>query len=234
MKWVVPKLWKDGECFIIGGGSSITKVFNIPQAITKKVLEGSESPSIYSPYFSPIYNKHVIGVNAAYKLGDWMDFVFFGDHKFFLQHKTPLLYYPGVKVSCHNKFASKEYYPSIKYLERDHHKSKGISTNPKTVSWNGNSGAAAISLAYHLGVKRITLLGFDMKLIENKQHWHSEYRKGGSGNVKGSMIKLPFNGHLKGFADIARHAKKLGIEILNCSPDSSITELKKVKLEDVL
>jgi len=96
------------------------------------------------------------------------------------------------------------------------------------VAWNQNSGAAAISVAVHAGAKRIFLLGFDMKLKADAQHWHSEYRTAG---VKARA--LPFNRHLQGFPFIAADAKRLGVEIFNVCPESAIPDFKKVTLKEV-
>jgi hypothetical protein len=122
----------------------------------------------------------------------------------------------------------------FKYLAKDTSHTKGISDNPKMVSWNGNSGAAAISLAVHTGAKRIILLGFDMKLSSSKtQHWHNLYGRGVIQDNK-KLMKLPFDRHLRGFADIAKDAKRMGIEILNCCPDSAIKEFPRYSLKELI
>ncbi|HDY87129.1 MAG TPA: class I SAM-dependent methyltransferase [bacterium] len=232
MNWRVPRMWEGGECWIIGGGPSMTEQFNIPNEVVQVVLEGKELPSIYSPYLSQIHGKHVIGVNAAYLIGDWIDMVFFGDGKWFLENRERLAKFPGLKVSCHPK-ASKYNNEHIKYLPRDKEHGKGISSHSGKVSWNGNSGAAAISVAANAGVKRIILVGFDMKLDENfKQHWHGLY---GTANRKVTDgRKLPFHRHLVGFSAIAQDARKRGIEILNACPDSTIKEFPKLSVEEIL
>jgi hypothetical protein len=51
-----PKIWEDGAVFIIGGGTSINDID-----------------------FGPIQHYRFIGVNNAYKMGDWVDICWFGD-----------------------------------------------------------------------------------------------------------------------------------------------------------
>jgi len=220
--WKVPKVWEGGECWIIGGGPSVTKQFNIPGDIVQRVLSKELPPSAYSLYLKPIHDKHVIGVNAAFLIGDWIDMVFFGDKGWFLMNRVQLAKFPGMKVTCHPKFASNEFASErIKYLQRDKDHGKGISPNKGKVCWNGNSGAAAISVAVNAGAKRIILLGFDMKLGDNdKQHWHGLY--GTANRRKVEPKSLPFSRHLHGFPIIARDAKERGVEIINASPDSAI------------
>jgi hypothetical protein len=234
--WQVPRLWEGGECWILGGGPSVTDQFNIPKKVVQDVIEGKTSPNSYSPYMSSIHEKHVIGINMSYKIGEWIDIVFFGDNGFFIREKKGLSEFPGLKVSSHPQV---EKYTWVKYCGRDTQHAKGISANPKMVSWNGNSGAAAISLAVHLGVKKIILVGFDMKLDDSgKQHWHDLYhrleflksdqfgKKPGTG--------LPFNRHLLGFPEIAKDAKRMGVTIINANPDSAVQEFQKVNVRDLI
>jgi hypothetical protein len=231
MTWQVPRIWEGGDVWIIGGGPSVTKQFNIPDNIVKSVLSGSSSPNVYSSYMSALHEKHVIGINVAYLIGDWIDMVFFGDGSFFTAHKRRLAEFPKLKVSCDPVTND---IPWVKYLARDKEHQRGISSNPKTVSWNNNSGAAAISVAANAGAKRIILLGFDMKLDNhNVQHWHDLYGKGEIKDVR-KLQKLPFERHLRGFQIIKVDAVNRGIEILNASPDSAIDQFPKYKLSDLL
>lgn len=233
MNWKVPKIWEGGDVWILGGGPSVFTQFNIPKEVVDNVLSGTSPPSVYSPYMSAIHDKHVIGVNVAYLIGDWIDMVFFGDSGFFLSHRTRLAQFHGLKVTCHSG-ASKETW--IKFLGRDGRKPRGISSAPNLVSWNGNSGAAAVSVAAHAGAKRIILLGFDMSLNgDNRQHWHNLYGRGviNVGDER-KRRKLPFERHLRGFEDIARDAQAMGIEILNASPTSAITQFRKLTVKEIL
>ena len=239
MRWKVPRIWEGGDVWILGGGPSVTKQFGIPEEVVQSVMNGTSSPSVYSSYMEQIYDKHVIGINVAYLIGEWIDMVFFGDNKFFLNHKERLAVWPGLKVSC---YAGIDKYDWVKYLPRDARKRQGISSDPTTVAWNCNSGAAAISVAVNAGAKRIFLLGFDMNLGDTgKQHWHTLYKsktpvqplKPHKGVVP-KVRHLPFERHLRGFPAIARDAKLRGVEIINVCPTSAVTVFPRVNLKDVL
>jgi hypothetical protein len=232
MGWKVPRIWDGGEVWIIGGGPSLPKQFNIPDEIVRKVFAGEAPLNTYSNYMTPLHKKHVIGVNVAYLLGNWVDMVFFGDSGFFLKHLHGLARYSGIRITCHSDVKK---YDWVKFMARDR-KAHGLSSSPEMICWNNNSGAASINVAVHTGAKRIILVGFDMKLsTDAHQHWHNAYGKGAI-NMKDArkMMKLPFQRHLRGFPDIARDAKKLGIEILNASPDSAIQDFKKVTVKELL
>ena len=226
--WVMPPVWEGGECWIIGGGLSMPRQFNIPEDVIQAVSTGKAEPSAYSPYMKGIHKKHIIGVNMAFKIGDWIDICFFGDRNFFNRVKYELSEFPGLKISCRSKFNPAFEIPGVKLMSREHRKTLyGIGTIPGHVRWNGNSGGAAINIAAHAGVKRIILLGFDMKNEGKTTHWHFLY---GQKNLK----TLPYDKHLICFPYIARDAKHLGIEIINANPDSAINCFKKVPLKELL
>ena len=226
--WKVPPIWKGSECWVIGGGTSAPRQFGVPEDIVKKVMKREIDPEAYSPYFKPIHDKHIIGINNAYQIGDWIDVVFFGDCSWYLVHRKKLANFPGLKITSCPQYStrSKEESEGVKYLARDKANSKGISPHPTAVSWNGNSGCAAISLAVHLGVKRIILLGFDMFIDADKfSHWHGSH---------GAKRSPPFHRHKKGFAKIDEDVKRLGIQIINASPDSTIVEFPKMSVDEIL
>jgi GT2 family glycosyltransferase len=232
MYWSVPKIWEGGCVWIIGGGPSIQTLFNIPEDVVRKVKDGELQETAYSPYMKAIHNEHIIGINAAFLMGKWIDVVFFGDSKFFLKFRNQLKDFNRLKVSC-AQAALKHHW--IHSLRRDRKKKKGISTDPTSVSWCGNSGCAAISMAYNAGVKRVFLLGFDMKLGDDRsQHWHSQYKEVRTSKNPLERKNLPFNKHLPAFPMIARDAERLGLEIYNVSPDSVIDVFPKITLERAL
>ena len=232
--WTAPKMWEGGECWVIGGGPSMAVEFGIPKDVVAGVLSEELSISSYSPFLSPIHDKHVIGVNAAFLLGSWIDVVFFGDGGFYFLNKVKLDKYPKVKVTCNPNMRNKHNVHDVKYIDRDNRHLMGLSTDPRYLSWNLNSGAAAINLAYHFGVKTVYLLGFDMQVgEEGYQHWHRLYQKI-PGKPRRDPKQYPFERHLKSFPMIANDAKRLGLEIINVSPNSRIENFKRVKLSDVL
>jgi len=228
MIWQVPNIWEGGDVFILGGGPSVIKQFDIPDKLYQGVLKKTLSPNVFSPYLSSLHNKHVIGINVAYHIGTWIDWIFFGDNSFFLEHRTNLQKFPGLKICSHDVVSRCNW---VKYVPRNKRR-LGISKDPTTVCWNNNSGTAAISIAANAGAKRIILLGFDMKIENNKQHWHNQY------NLIERQAKKPtippFHSHLQGFPQIAIDAKDRGIEIINCSPDSAITQFPKCNVKDIL
>lgn len=238
--WQVPRIWEDSEVWILGGGPSLIKCFEIPDDVVASVRNRKATIEVYSPYLATIHSKHVIGINVAYQFGNWVDICFFGDTDFFNNNRGGLSNFRKLVVTCDRKVAEKNL-SWVKYLSHEpdlstgNKKKIGISTNPSMVCWNRNSGAAAISLAAWTGVKRIILVGFDMTLdLTNKeQHFHNNYREIG----KSALLKqeqLPFTKHLESWGAIKRDADNMGIEILNTSLDSAIKEIPKVHIKELL
>jgi len=231
--WKVPPLWGNDSCWIIGGGPSILKQFNVPDDIAQAIQKREVPLNTLSKYMAQIHNDHCIGVNTAYSIGTWIDFNFFGDFSWYLAHEEKLHKHPGTPVSCNARFEHSYY--GVKYLRKE--KRFGLSNKNGFVCWNGNSGGAAINLALHLGVKEIRLLGFDMDVGANQYtHWHGYHEELAALQPKGTPrkgTKLPYERHLRCFSRIAEDAKRFNIRILNCNPDSKITEFEKVSLEEL-
>jgi hypothetical protein len=230
MIWQAPEIW-DGDCFVIGGGHSITKTFDVSDALIPLHQEDFvEFGNYLKPYLK---DKHIIGVNLSAFLGDWVDVAYWGDSDTYLQYKSWYDNFSGLKVSSAGKFAGNKY-KSIKFLEKNHE--KGLCTNRKSLTWAGfNSGAAAINLGYCLGAKRIFMLGFDMySLPDGRVHWHAGYpdkkenftnKDLAMGKVpRRSKVQPPYKRQINGFGPVSEEAKKLGLEIINLSPGSKIKE----------
>jgi hypothetical protein len=231
--WKVPNMWEGGECWIIGGGPSMPRQFGVPEDVIAKVLSKELPVSAYSPFLSHIHDQHTIGINAAFLLGDWIDIVFFGDGQFYFSNRRALDARLKLKVCCH-KDLIKKHAKGIRFMSQDRFKQFGISEKNGQVVWNLNSGVAAISLAYQLGVKRVYLLGFDMTLDEDdRQHWHSHYSADPI-NTKRKKEGLPFGRHLMCFDAVKRDADRLGLEIINVSPESKIKQFERVALKDII
>lgn len=214
--WALPSLWKNQTAYILGGGPSL---LGMDYCLgLEKLLE----------------NKRVIGVNNAFKFGSWIDACWFGDAKWFDWNFKELAKFSGLKVTCNPKFLTKKEFDKHHILVMGRGKSNGIEKKAGYVAWNRSSGASAINFAYHLGVKRIVLLGFDMHSSNgngNVNHnWHKEH--------KGVSVKNPnFNPYerfLKPFKQIKEEADVLGLEILNATVESALTVFPMVNIKDVV
>lgn len=97
----------------------------------------------------------------------------------------------------------------------------------KDLHVNGNSGFGAINLAYLFGARRILLLGFDMREVGGRKHWHIDH-------PKPCVQNMPFKEWLFKSVALARDLEKEGCEVINCCLDSALTVFKKMPLEEAL
>lgn len=238
---LTPNRWEGEDVFIIGGGPSILHQFGIPDDLAERALSGEAVEAEVGAYMAPhLYGRPVVSVNNAYTLGDWVDVAFFGERHWFRKHEQALLDHPAQKIHCDQLL---EDYKGLTFLPKDPYKRHGISSMPDRVCWNLNSGAAAISVAYHLGAARVILLGFDMDLTQDGQgrsHWHGRhYEMGGHAELqdveKYKRSKYSnFGRHLRAFPAIAADAEALGMPVINSNPDSRIVDLPKIPLSEII
>lgn len=207
--WTVPRVWEGSTVFVIGGG-----------------------PSVGDHDLTTLHHQRVVGVNNAYQLGEWVDFVFFGDKKWWKWHYKELTKWPKLIVT--NIPPDKLSVPNR--VKRTQRRSSGWSVKQDVVSWNGNSGFAAINFAGLLGARRIVLIGFDMTSKASDKglqyHWHPEH----PAPVHLRTSEDDFVRFMGNVDHIVNGARKNGIELLNASLISAIPDEKipKIDLQEFL
>jgi len=153
--WNITPIWKDKECFIIGGGYSLKKS---------------------SFDWNLLKSEYTIGCNDAFQLGVSICKVcIFGDKKWFLGdttrklagHQKQLELFTGMVFTNLPKLL----HTDISWLNTLKRSGRGLHTD--CLGWNQNTGFAAINLALLFGCSAIYLLGFDMKMIDGKHNWHN-------------------------------------------------------------
>lgn len=144
--WTPIEAWKDEDCYIIGGG-----------------------PSLSTFDWRLLLGHNTIGCNSAFRLGPAVvSYCIFGDVDFFSMplNRKELEAFPNpVVTACPALYRNET--PWLKQMKRA---PRGLHTN--ALGWNGCTGAMAINLALLLGARRIFLLGFDMKLDGTRNNWH--------------------------------------------------------------
>ena len=106
----------------------------------------------------------------------------------------------------------------------------GIEEDPSGLRHGSNSGYQAINLAYHLGCKEIYLLGYDMRVDGQRMHWNDrpERQQPAIFAQQLQRIMLPC------FNSLAPELKRLGVRVVNCTPDSMLRVFPYEKLSSVL
>jgi len=103
----------------------------------------------------------------------------------------------------------------------------GFDPDPRCIRTGGNSGYQAVHVAAHAGAGRILLCGFDMH--GPGEHWHGAHPAG----LRETTV-CTFSSWVERFASIAEPLRARGIEVLNCTPGSSLTCFPTADLEDAL
>lgn len=90
-----------------------------------------------------------------------------------------------------------------------------------------SSGHSAISLAIVMGAARVVLVGYDMRVVAGREHFHSDYQGGRD-------LTIYEKEFVPAFASWDEAARNTGVEILNATDGSAIKEFKFVRLKDML
>lgn len=89
----------------------------------------------------------------------------------------------------------------------------GLSPDPTYLHTGMNSGYQAIGLAYWLGVRFVTLLGFDFCTGPNGiKHWHGNHPKG-----LGQGVPSRYPTWVRAMGQMAEDLKRERVEVINAS-----------------
>ena len=91
-----------------------------------------------------------------------------------------------------------------------------------------SSGHTAVALAIALGAARVVMLGYDMRVVGGREHHHDEY----TGTPRD--LGLYANEFAPGFAGWREAAEASGVDIVNATPGSAVTEFRFADLDDLL
>ena len=191
-------------------------------------------------------NCRVFTINNAYQKVPWTD-VHLSCNGNWWQ-----MYYPRSEtlrnIPCH-KYT---WYPelaekfNIKYIGAI--EKTGLSTDPRIIHINHGSGPMCINLALHYGIKRLLLIGHDMKYAPDynpkncesgstPRHFFSEYPEPLQHwpSVKVGLSKPGvLDGLIEVYDKMVPQLKTLEMEIINCTPDSALTSFPMSTLEKEL
>ena len=195
----VKPIWKGETVFIVGGGPSLSKFdFNL------------------------LKRKNVITINKSVRSCPWAKILYWTDSRVYSWLKEDIEKFKG------DKYTIKPFNTPLDIKVLKNTGTSGLELDPSGIRHGNNSGFAAINLAYHLGVKRIVLLGFDMGNMGAKGHYHEGYPVLITANKTYEERMLPT------FDSLVQPLKENGIEIINASMVSKIKCFRKMPIEKAL
>jgi hypothetical protein len=196
----------------------------------------ASGPSMTQAIADKVKGRKAIVVNSTCPLVPWADVLFFTDNGWYETHREIVKNWPGIVV-CLSRLAKRE------MPERVHRiKCEGAPPYPPrrggkyycfpdlpAVQQGRTSGHTAVGLAIGMGAKRVVLCGYDMQLVNGREHHHTN--EPGYTGPRDLAIYAHF---ATGFDGWQAAAVASGVEILNATTDSACKEFPFVRLEDVL
>jgi len=180
-------------------------------------------PSLKNFDFRLLIGSRTIAINKAIFFHTEADVLYWTDVRFYTWYKNEIDNYKGLKFALK---ASGQYTNDIKVLKKG--KTYGLETDTQTLAHGNNSGYAAINLAYHLGARRIVLLGFDMMSNGKDSHFHDGYP------TRAPDDKMYQDKFIPGFDQLKTELNSSGVTVMNASPYSKLTIFPKITIEQAL
>lgn len=84
-----------------------------------------------------------------------------------------------------------------------------------------------MNLAYHFGVAKMLLLGYDMQKTGGKAHWFGDH-------PPGLNVPSPLKEFAARFDALASDLQNDGIEVVNCSTETALTCFRRASIYEEL
>jgi hypothetical protein len=179
-------------------------------------------PSLAAFDVERLHGRVVIAVNASLYICPWADLFYFTDHNFWTDHRAVIDAFSGMIVTA-DRHAKAEQPERLRRIE-------GLTqpdfTHENPLKFGRTSGHTAISLAIAMGAARVVLLGFDMRRVDGRSHWHDYYP-----SQDDKLFSHDFLIHFRGWNEAALRA---GVDVVNCTSGSALEEFRKAQLDDIL
>lgn len=205
--WTPEPWWKGEQVFVLASGPSLT------QEVCDKIR-----------------GRKVIVVNVSFKLAPWAPVWYFTDSCIYERYREEVKAWPGEVITM-SRTAKRELNKRVKRVKGEGDPAFPFVAFPPlghhAIRQGRSSGHTAVSLAVALGAKQTVLLGFDMRIVDGCEHHHREY-------IGPRDHELYAREFVPGFTGWNAAALKSGVEILNCTPGSAVTEFPFADLDRVL
>lgn len=200
--WSVPPEWLGETCIILGGGPSLANV---------------DMPAVRDSGF------RAICVNDAFMWAPWADLLYFCDMEWWdARGRQVREVFHGRLVTLENEITS------VKRLRNTGE--RGLETDPAGLRHGSNSGYQAINLAFHLGVSRIVLLGYDLRVHGDRLHAIEGHRR----QDAVTFDRLLKDVMLPNFESLVEPLAAAGVEVVNVTPGSRLRCWPMIDLRDAL
>ncbi len=162
-----------------------------------------------------------IAINDTYRLAPWADMLYACDANWWRHHAEDALKFAGLKVTCDDDHVS---FDAVLHLKQTG--DSGFDPDPSCIRTGNNSGYQALHVAIHAGARRVLLCGFDMQ----GGHWFGSHPEGLTDAVPDVHRKF----FIPEFETLAPMLPSLGVEVVNCTPNSALRCFQMGNLDDEL
>jgi len=173
---------------------------------------------------------HVAVINESYRLAPWADVLYACDHHWWI-HVKGAKNFSGIKIT-QDEIAIR-HFPELKKVSVKKDKASIVHEllmdKAGEVGGGGHSGFQMINLSVQFGATGILLIGFDMCGDPNKPHWHGRHAP-----PMNNPIEVNFKNWRKYLADAKPKLEALGIDMVNCSPISTLQDYPKMTVDEAL
>lgn len=163
-----------------------------------------------------------IAINATYRKALWADCLYGADFTWW-QSVNFAPEFSGKKYGIHS-YDTDAMPPDIWVLANTG--MTGLETIPGGLRTGKNSGYQAINLAFHLGATKIVLLGYDMQDGPNGETNHHEPHVVPWGHDYAEWLTC--------FRSLVEPLREAGIDVVNCSSRTALTQWPCRPLTEVL
>jgi len=179
-------------------------------------------PSLDDGQISHIKGKaKTIGINDAYRIAPWINVLYACDLKWWLWHREETLELTCLKITPDKEAATR--FKDLTYISGHH--GEGLAAKPDQVVYGKNSGYQALNVAVHTGAKRIILIGFDQRFPKNRSHWFGDHP---------DKVRSVYSNWRGNWESVVEPLKKLGVEVINCTPKSALTVFPMAELKQTI
>lgn len=206
--WPIPRDWEGDTVAIFGGGPSLSLA---------QVLQCKEA------------GVRLVTINNSYTLAPFADMHYFCDGRWFKQHEEVMLKTCEGEIVTLDENIGRQYADRVRCVQnigfdRDKPEQTDIPPAPHQIRHGHNGGYQVLQIVAKRGVKRIILLGYDMRAIGNVSHWH------GNHGFRIADLNVYANLMIPAIRTIAPHLEARGIQVINATPGSALDCFEKMDL----
>lgn len=187
----------------------------------------ASGPGLSKEVVDRIYNEsgwRYIGISDCYRVCPKVDFYYACDTRWWNVHYEKVKEWGG----CENGYWCTEHSTKRKYTDLHCILGKGgngWSQDPALIHYGSNSGFQILNIAYHLGIKHMVLVGFNMMVVDKKAHFFGDHPTGLSRNSS-------YHSFASQFVNI--HPEKYGVTVINATQPTKLDAFPKMSLEDAI